>query len=529
MINEKEEEEDILSPHPAAGKLQMLHIEDSSSPILSPFTRIQNDLEQMMTQFDNDTEAKLAGKPKIEEQPFVSRQPKLSQPLQMPKRPPSGTCEYTNVNDNCVSRSLWIGNLDPTITEAELRTEFEPFGKIESLRLLPTKECAFVNYVSIEDAVRAKERLQGTALGNMIIRIGYGKLESNSNNSNNNETVAAKPSSASPPSNCLSTNDLNTRSVWIGHIGPEVDVEMLTQAFSKFGEIESCRILEIKKCAFVNFFNPEDAARARSLMNGAKVGVSTIKTGYAKTNNGNGGKTDMNGMTQATLEFNPSLSGVISNRSFTNQISMDDSDIVMSTKNSSATEFKMSIPALPIEGCQLPDELSSTVIRECRRRIEHNSATKEEIDTFANQIIDYVLAASVDPVGNILVQKLIEKGSEGTRDEIIERLGPLMASVGVHKNGTWVVQKLINFCQTKNQQKAMAETIRPHLVPLLQDQFGNYVVQCCLMFGPAGNQFIFDSLYHQCVEIATSRFGSRAMRSCLESSFASERQKVHPI
>jgi hypothetical protein len=149
----------------------------------------------------------------------------------------------------------------------------------------------------------------------------------------------------------------------------------------------------------------------------------------------------------------------------------------------------------------------------------------EEIDQFANQIIDYLLAAAVDPVGNILVQKLVERGSNETRDTIVTKLCKYVATVGIHKNGTWVVQKLIHNCRTAEQRKLLTDHLRPHIVPLLQDQFGNYVVQCCLAYGPSGNQFIFDALYHRCVDIAVSRFGSRAMRSCLESHHASSRQK----
>ena len=59
------------------------------------------------------------------------------------------------------------------------------------------------------------------------------------------------------------------------------------------------------------------------------------------------------------------------------------------------------------------------------------------------------------------------------------------------------------------------------MVALMQDQFGNYVVQCCLQFFPPHNAFITDALCRQCSAIATSRFGSRAMRSCLESPHTS--------
>lgn len=67
----------------------------------------------------------------------------------------------------------------------------------------------------------------------------------------------------------------------------------------------------------------------------------------------------------------------------------------------------------------------------------------------------------------------------------------------------------------------VAEALRPYMVALMQDQFGNYVVQCCLAFAPPHNALIAESLCTQCLAIATSRFGARAMRSCLESPHTS--------
>ncbi|KAJ1563117.1 hypothetical protein HK405_000124 [Cladochytrium tenue] len=63
--------------------------------------------------------------------------------------------------------------------------------------------------------------------------------------------------------------------------------------------------------------------------------------------------------------------------------------------------------------------------------------------------------------------------------------------------------------------------------PLLLDQFGNYVVQCCLRFGSPGNQFIFDAMHAKCWEIGQGRFGARAMRACLESQYTTKRQQKH--
>lgn len=76
------------------------------------------------------------------------------------------------------SRSLWIGNIDSSCTSEELSTIFGKFGDIESIRMLPEKECAFVNFIRLEDALDAKDKMQGGRIGNCIVRIGFGKTDS---------------------------------------------------------------------------------------------------------------------------------------------------------------------------------------------------------------------------------------------------------------------------------------------------------------------------------------------------------------
>lgn len=52
------------------------------------------------------------------------------------------------------------------------------YGPIESIRLLMEKECAFINFYQVEDAIYAKEDVLtnlGGKIGNCIVRIGYGR------------------------------------------------------------------------------------------------------------------------------------------------------------------------------------------------------------------------------------------------------------------------------------------------------------------------------------------------------------------
>jgi protein JSN1 len=119
------------------------------------------------------------------------------------------------------TRSLWLGNLDAAVTTQELMRVFHVYGAIESLRLLPDKECGFVNFVEKADAIRAmddvRHRLGGriSTLGEgKPVRVGYGKVDS----------VPLGPGSVTSPTEPGPggiTNEVQaapTRALWIGSI-----------------------------------------------------------------------------------------------------------------------------------------------------------------------------------------------------------------------------------------------------------------------------------------------------------------------
>ncbi|XP_026572986.1 tetratricopeptide repeat protein 31 [Pseudonaja textilis] len=56
--------------------------------------------------------------------------------------------------------AVWVGNLAPRITQHVLLRYFQPFGPIDSIRCLPHKSCAFVNYSHKEAAEAAYVALQ---------------------------------------------------------------------------------------------------------------------------------------------------------------------------------------------------------------------------------------------------------------------------------------------------------------------------------------------------------------------------------
>lgn len=64
------------------------------------------------------------------------------------------------------------------------------------------------------------------------------------------------------------------------------------------------------------------------------------------------------------------------------------------------------------------------------------------------EVADFV---SVDYIGNTVVQKLFEHCSNDTKLAMMERIAPYLASIGIHKNGTWAAQKIIDTASTDQQ------------------------------------------------------------------------------
>lgn len=79
--------------------------------------------------------------------------------------------------DETPSRTLWVGNIGPDVSEQELEQEFSQFGKLESIRILHDRFCAFVNFEEEICARKAKTTLQGTIIGSQYVVINYRKVQ----------------------------------------------------------------------------------------------------------------------------------------------------------------------------------------------------------------------------------------------------------------------------------------------------------------------------------------------------------------
>lgn len=511
---------------------------------------------------------------------------------------PDGADSPSSAQAQIPSRALWLGNINPSISVPDLSQLFSAYGQVESARILSDKECAFVNFTTVESAIAAKNDLEnrmGSKLAGTPVRVGFGKADVNLAMALTNE---AGPNAQGP-----------TRALWVGNIPANMNPAILRTIFQAFGAIESVRVLSHKNCGFINFDHQEDAVRARKTLQNKEIlgpGTGAVRIGFAKVppnnpdeaeeipgtsgtpplpsaslqtaslssnssalalnqqsqqqqqqkvpeytsipsvnNNNNssiptGPETYQNAqwttaMMMTSMMMNasgqqqttqPSLyNAIASERLFIMQQLGLEPSAKMTEERIPITYYSV-IPAVP--ELNADRKLEPLRLREMRKRLENDEQhTLEDIESVALECMDEIVELCSDYIGNTVIQKLFEHCSEETKLRMLTKIAPFLASIGVHKNGTWAAQKIIDYANTPEQIQLVRQHIAPYVPLLLLDQFGNYVVQCCLRKGSDQNQYIFDAIVDKCWEIGQGRFGARAVRAILENPIVTKEQQVY--
>ncbi|KAF9983704.1 hypothetical protein BGZ75_004846 [Mortierella antarctica] len=215
------------------------------------------------------------------------------------------------------TRNVFLGNVDDSVTEQNLRADFSQFGTIDTVRVLHEKNIAFVHFTSVNSAMKAVaslphdprysgrrvnygkdrcaknaaggpnnlpnsfavgapafpqygspmafnpsfDRFPGGRSGGMGMGIGMGGGGMGmgamfSNNSNTN-TINSNSNNNNNVSMSVLTAQGN-RTVYLGGIGPDTTCEDLCNTI-RGGILNSIRYLPAKNIAFVSFVDPEAA------------------------------------------------------------------------------------------------------------------------------------------------------------------------------------------------------------------------------------------------------------------------------
>jgi nucleolysin TIA-1/TIAR len=165
--------------------------------------------------------------------------------------------------------TLYVGNLDHSVTEELICTLFSPMGPVKSCKVIRdsgSDPYAFVEYHHHTAAA--------TALGAMNKRLFFDREM---------KVNWATSSAGNQPKTDTSLH----HHIFVGDLSPEIETETLREAFAPFGEISNCRIvkdpqtLKSKGYAFVSFVKKSDAESAIQSMNGQWLGSRAIRTNWS--------------------------------------------------------------------------------------------------------------------------------------------------------------------------------------------------------------------------------------------------------
>lgn len=146
------------------------------------------------------------------------------------------------------SRTVYLGNIPPDTTAEEILGHVRS-GQIESVRLLPDKNCAFISFLDASSATHfhSDAILKKLCIKGQDIKVGWGK-----------------PSQV-PTSVALAVQQSGaSRNVYLGNLPEEITDEELREDLGKFGAIDTIKLVREKSIAFVHYLSIANAIKAVS-------------------------------------------------------------------------------------------------------------------------------------------------------------------------------------------------------------------------------------------------------------------------
>lgn len=144
------------------------------------------------------------------------------------------------------SRTVYLGNIPPDTSAEEILGHVRS-GQIESVRLLPDKNCAFISFLDASSATHfhSDAILKKLCIKGQDIKVGWGKA------------------SQVPTSVALAVQQSGaSRNVYLGNLSEEVTEEEIREDLGKFGPIDTIKLVREKSIAFIHYLSIANAIKA---------------------------------------------------------------------------------------------------------------------------------------------------------------------------------------------------------------------------------------------------------------------------
>lgn len=214
------------------------------------------------------------------------------------------------VQQSGASRNVYLGNLDESVTEADLREDLGKFGPIDTVKIVREKAIGFVHFLSIGNAIKAVSQLPQEPKWQAPRRVYYGKdrcaYVSKTQQQNAAQYLGIAPgyahmlngadrdlisnalaqqsvAAAAVATQAGGVNNLGNRTVYLGNIHPETTIEEICNVV-RGGLLHHIRYIPDKHICFVTFIDPTSAASfyALSNMQGLMIHNRRLKIGWGK-------------------------------------------------------------------------------------------------------------------------------------------------------------------------------------------------------------------------------------------------------
>lgn len=172
--------------------------------------------------------------------------------------PPTGKIDEDD--DPKATRTLFVGNLETSISRQDVRREFERYGLVEDVDIKrPLRNqgstYAFVKFIDLDVATKAKHAMQGCFVGRNRVKIGYGK-------------------------------SMPTTRLWVGGLGSWTSLPEVEREFDRFGAIRRIDHNKGDNHAFILYDSLDAASVAAREMRGFQLNGRRLKIDFADLKQG---------------------------------------------------------------------------------------------------------------------------------------------------------------------------------------------------------------------------------------------------
>ncbi|KAK3699858.1 hypothetical protein QZH41_005291 [Actinostola sp. cb2023] len=162
--------------------------------------------------------------------------------------------------DPKATRTLFVGNLETSVSSQELRRAFEKFGVVLDVDIKrPARgqgnTYAFVKFADLDVAAKAKVDMQGEYIGRNRVKIGYGRSQ-------------------------------QTTRLWIGGLGSWTSISELEREFDRFGAIRRIDYRKGDDHAYILYDSLDAASVAAREMRGFQMGDRRLRIDFADKDQG---------------------------------------------------------------------------------------------------------------------------------------------------------------------------------------------------------------------------------------------------